>query len=321
MVAPGEGTLVVYSDVARHTVGPVLKGFTEQSGIQVRVVYRDREGEGFYDTLRAEAAAGRVDLYWGETPLHAIELARAGLAEPFRPVGARPVPSQYRDPLFRWIGFAVNPRVIIYNTRLVERAEAPLSIEDMVRAPWAGKGVMARIHQGTPAFHAAALFSLWGDEDGRAFFERMAANGTLIVEDDNAVRDAVVAGKALWGLIDLDEAICANREAEPLHIFFPDRTSLGAVVAPQVAVLLRGAPSLPQAKGLFAWLFTVESGYMLSQNDCALVTLLPDVPKPDWVPSLGMINITPIDNDALYDAFVARREYFASWGAVAPSTP
>jgi iron(III) transport system substrate-binding protein len=314
---PGEGSVVVYVEAPRRLARPLLKLFEEQSGIAVAAVYAEELGERFHDVLMAEAAARRIDLFWGSSPLTAIALQRAGHTEAFRTVAARAIPGQYHDPGFHWTGFAINPRVIIYNDRLVERDRAPRSIEDFTRLPWGGKGALARIARGTPAFQAAALFSLWGPERGRRFFDTVLSSGNRIVEDDAAVLEAVIAGDALWGFIDLDQAICARRRNEPIHIFFPDRLSLGAIVPPWVAALLRGAPNMAQAKGLFGFLFSTDSAYQLGQYDCALMTLLPDIPRPEWIPVLGGVNVTQIDNQAVYDAYVGNAAFFAAWGAPA----
>ena len=103
-----------------------------------------------------------------------------------------------------------------------------------------------------------------------------------------------------------------------MHSFFPDRLAIGAIATPQAMVLLRGAPHPLQAKGLFAFLFSVDSAYQLSGNDRPLITLLPNVPKPDWVPNLGAINITVIDNAAVFAAYRAHLDAFQSWGAAGP---
>ena len=319
VTVPRGGRVVIYVEAPRRNAGPILKSFTEQSDVEVEAIYRETLGAAFLPRLKAEAAAGKVDLFWGTSPLAAIDLARAGLAVPFRPAGARPVPGQFRDPQYRWIGFAVNPRVILYNTGRLTREEAPASIADLTGARWSGTGAVARIESGTPAFHAAALFSLWGPDRARRFFDALRTGGARIVEDDAAVRRLVASGEALWGVLDLDEAICANREAEPVHILFPDRLSLGAVVSPYVAVLLRGAPHPAQAKGLYAYLFASETAWQLGMNDCALLTLIPDIPRPDWVPVLGMLNVARLDNEAVFDAFGDNAPFFESWGAGAPA--
>jgi len=312
---PGQGSVVVYVEPPRRIAGPVLRTFEEQTGIHVEATYRENLGERFLPTLKSRAAQGTVDVFWGETPLSAYEMVEAGLAVPFRPAGARPVPGQYRDPEFRWIGFAINPRVIIYNSAALKREEAPTQTSDLVKPPWAGKGAMPRIAIGPAAFHAAALCMLWGPERARAFFESLRADGTRIVEDDGAVRQLVAAGGAQWGVIGLDQAICAKREAEPINILFPDRLGIGAVVPPHLVMLLRGAPNGAQAKGVFGYLFATESAWLLGQNDCALLTLLPDIPRPDWVPAAGAFNIAQVDPESAWKVFRENSPYFAAWGA------
>ena len=76
IVVPAEGSVVVYVEAPRRSARPLLKMFEEQSGIKVSAVYFDELGDRFYDVLMAEAAARRIDLFWGTSPLAAIELAR-----------------------------------------------------------------------------------------------------------------------------------------------------------------------------------------------------------------------------------------------------
>jgi iron(III) transport system substrate-binding protein len=309
---------VVYVEASKRTAGPVLSAFEKRSGIDVQPHYRETLGDDFVPTLKKEIAAGHADLLWAVSPLLAAELALDGLAVPFRPAGARHVPGQYRDPQFRWIGFAANPRVIIYNNNLLDREEAPTSIHDLTSSHWSAKAALASIRSGAPAFHAATLFSLWGTERARAFFEEVRTNGSRIARDDAEVRRLVAAGEALWGFVDLDEAICAKREAEPVHISYPDRIAQGAVVPPHVAALLRHTPNPSQAKGLLGYLLSTDAAGELLQNDCALLTLLPDdvlssLGKPEWVPPLSTFNVTRLDNDAVLRAFLDNAAYFESW--------
>ena len=98
-------------------------------------------------------------------------------------------------------------------------------------------------------------------------------------------------------------------------ILFPDRLGSGTVVPPHVALLLRGAPSPAQAKGLFGYLFATDSAWLLGQNDCALISLLQDIPRPEWVPALGSLNVTRIDPEAAWRIFRSNTDYFSAWGA------
>ncbi len=314
VTVPADGKVIVYVEAPRYIAGPVLRLFQDETNVQVEAHYRSGTAEDFAAVVKREAAAGRVDLLWAVSPLTALDLAADGLVRSFRPAGARPVLRQYRDRQYRWIGFAVTPRVIIYNSDRVKKDDAPASVEDLDAGAWSGKAAIAAIGRDGPAFQAAALFALWGEERAGAFFDRVAANGNRVVADDAAVRTMVRSGDALWGFVGLDEAICAKRAAETVNIMFPDRMGSGAVVVPHVMTLLAKAPNPAQAKGLFAYMFTSEAAYQVGQNDCALITLLPDIPKPDWVPTLGVFNVTPVDNEAAFDIYRRRRAAFQSWG-------
>ena len=315
---PGDGTAVVYVEAPRYLVGPILKTFSEQTGVAVHATYREQATGDFLDTVRAETAAGRADLFVGASALSAVALARSGLAVPFRPLGARPIPAQYRDPGFRWIGFAVDPRVIIYNRDRMSNDDAPQSIDDLTEGRWAGKGALAGLAGGSPAYQAAALFAHWGDAKARAWFDAVLKAGNRVVNGDEEVRKLVAAGDVPWGLIDLDRAICAKREADPINISFPDRLGIGAVMVPETVVLLKGAPNPAQARGLFAYMFATETAWQVGQNECALMSLLPvvamGIPKPDWVPVLGSVNILSVDNDEVYDAWSRNQTYLSTWG-------
>ncbi len=320
---PASGTVVAYVEAPRSIAGPILKSFSEQTGVEVQPVYAERAGPEFLVRVAEEAAAGRADIFWGTTPLPAIDLARRGLAVPFRPVAARAVPSQYVDPRFRWIGFAVNPRVIIYNSNLVERPNAPQSMSDLLLPPWGGKGVVSRIGYGSSAFAAAALFAVRGPESARSFFDEVVARGNRVVENEAEVVKRVASGESPWGVTDLDLSIRANREGAPLHITYP-RLTLEAFMIPQVTLLFAHAPHPEQAKGLLAYMLATETAYEIAQGDRALITLRSGVPKPDWLPTLAAFNVTRLDNDAIFDAFKKHSAYFSAWGggdAGAPRPP
>ena len=324
VTVPNSGTVVVYVEAPRYIAGPVLRMFSEQTGITVEARYREEVGDGFYETLKSEAAAGHVDLVWTASPLLALDLVRASLALPFRPAGARVIPGQYHDRGFQWIGFAVTPRVIIFNQDLVSRDEAPQSIDDLAAGPWSGRGAMARIARGPAAFQAAAILARRGDDQGLAVLEAVRARGTRIVESEAEVRRLVAAGEAAWGVLDLDQAICAKRQAEPVSIFFADRMGQGAVVVPHSAVLMRNAPNPAQAKGLFGYFFETETAFQIGNNDCALLSLLPlaarGIPKPEWVPYLGAVNVMALDNGKVHDAYVRHAAYLAGWGPKPPGS-
>ena len=316
---PNQGTVLVFVEAPRYIAGPILKMFSDQTGITVEATYREEAGPGFAGTLQDAVTAKKADVLWGASPLAALELQAREMLVPFRPAGARAVPLQYHDRAYRWIGFAANPRVILAHDSDAAKARPPGTMEDFVEGPWAGKGVLTRPAEGSPAFHAATLFALLRQTRAHEFFERVASAGNLVVGDDAEVRRLVASGERDWGIVDLDRAICSKRQGEPVSIIFPDRLGMGAVAIPQVVALLKGAPHPEQARGLIGYLFDTDAVWAVGQNDCALISLLPvnalGIPKPEWVPVLGALNILAVDNQKVYDAWTQNRAYLQGWGA------
>lgn len=316
---PAGGNLVVFVEAPRYLAGPILKMFSEQTGIVIEATYREEAGPSFLEKAAAAATERKADLFWGASPLAALELQEKDLLVPFRPAGARPVPLQYHDRSYRWTGFAANPRVILAHESDAARDRPPAGMEDLVEGPWAGKAVLSRPAEGTAAFQFATLFAWLGASRGHEFFEKVLAAGNRIVEDDAEVRRQVAAGERDWGFVDLDRALCSKRQAEPVSIIFPDRLGMGAVAIPEVIALLRGSPNPDQARGLIGYLFSTDAVWAVGQNDCALISLMPvvalGIPKPEWVPVLGALNIQAIDNRKVYDAWTQNRAYLQGWGA------
>ena len=320
---PAGGNVVVFVEAPRYLAGPILTMFSEQTGIVIEATYREEVGPAFFEKAVAAAREKKADVFWGASPLAAMELTGKDLLVPFRPAGARAVPLQYHDRAYRWIGFAANPRVILAHDSDAARDRPPAGMEDLITGPWAGKAVLARPAEGTAAFQFAALFAWLGASRAHEFFEKVAAAGNQVVENDAEVRRRVAAGERAWGFVDLDRALCSKRQGEAVSIIFPDRLGMGAVAIPEVVALFQGAPNPDQARGLIGYLFATEAIWAIGQNDCALISLLPvvalGIPKPEWVPVLGALNIQAIDNRKVYDAWTRNRAYLQAWGAPAPS--
>src|SRR5262245_20529213 len=91
---PTGGEVVVFVEPPRYLPAPLLKMIADRSGMTVQAVYREDSPADFVDRVRAETRAGRADVFLGLGTLTAVSLTRDGLAVPFRPERARPVPPQ-----------------------------------------------------------------------------------------------------------------------------------------------------------------------------------------------------------------------------------
>ena len=158
-----------------------------------------------------------------------------------------------------WTGFAARARVLLVNTDLVDEAERPVSIRDLANPRWRGRTTIANPLFGTTTMHAAALFTVWGEETAKTFFDALMSNDVRIASSNGEVKRLVVSGEVAFGLTETDDAYSAVQEGAPVAIVYPDRDDLGTLVMPTVVVMLRGARHPEAARRLIDHLLTART--------------------------------------------------------------
>src|SRR5688500_6101495 len=113
------GTVVVFTALDRVYSEPILKSFEKASGIKVAPVYDAESAKttGLINRLLARRDNPECDVLWNNEIVQTEALAQQGLLAPYESPSTKRIPEQYRDPRYRWTGFAARLRVFIYNTR------------------------------------------------------------------------------------------------------------------------------------------------------------------------------------------------------------
>ncbi len=77
--------VVVYTALDQEFSEPILKGFTQKTGIQTRVKYDTEAAKttGLVSTIIEEAARPRCDVFWNNEILRTIQLEKKGLLAPY----------------------------------------------------------------------------------------------------------------------------------------------------------------------------------------------------------------------------------------------
>src|SRR5262249_39913067 len=130
----------------------------------------------------------------------------------------------FRDPTYNWYGIGVRGRVVLYNTKRIKPGHIPLSIAALTQPKWKDRCAMAdpRLN-GSARFHIKYLYDILGEEDTADLLQKMQDNGVQLLPNDAAVVDAVVSGKADWGVVDSDVGIAAVRAGKPVDFTFVDQ--------------------------------------------------------------------------------------------------
>jgi iron(III) transport system substrate-binding protein len=173
---------VAYTSVDQVFSEPIFHHCERAAGISVRSLFDTEETKstGVLNRLIAEAEHPQADVFWSGDPVRPFLLVDRGLVEPYRSPNAATLPRELRAQDGTWTGFAARARVLLVNNDLISEADTPSSIRDLADPRWRGRTAIANPLFGTTTMHVGALFSAWGDEEAKAFLNRLKKNDVRI---------------------------------------------------------------------------------------------------------------------------------------------
>ena len=289
--------VVVYTSVDDVFARPIADAFGRDTGIHVRLVpdTEETKSTGLLNRLIAERERPQADVFWSGDPMRAEILKAKGVSAPYRSPQAEGLPPQFSDPEHHWTGFSARARVLIYNRNLVATGAAPHSVLDLLDPRFAGMACIANPLFGTTSMHAAALFSVLGEERARSFFDGFLANGGKVVASNGDVRRRVANGECAVGVTDTDDARVAQLEGKPIGIVYPDADGMGTLIVPNCAVLIANSPNPNGGRAFIDYLVRADTEAALAAGPAAQMPLRPAVPMPAGVLPLADLKPMPVD--------------------------
>ncbi len=301
LFVPGSAnTVVVYVSHDQVFSEPILKDFAGDSGIKVKAVYETEETKsaGVMNRLIAENSNPQADVYWANEPIRAEVLRQQGLSTPYRSPSAEGIAEQFRNPEGHWTGFSARARVLIVDRGLKDK---PVSIEAYTDPRFNGKAVIANPLFGTTTAHVAALFSVWGDDRGKAFLDAIRRNGVHISSSNGERADQVATGPFQFSLVDSDDVHSREKQGQSVEGVYPDQEEggLGCFIVPNAVVLIKGGPHTEAGKKLIDYLLSRGTEQKLANSDAAQIPLHPGVETPPGVRRLETLKVMHVDYAAV----------------------
>jgi iron(III) transport system substrate-binding protein len=112
----------------------------------------------------------------------------------------------------------------------------------------------------------AAWFSVFGTERAQSFMNSLKDNKVVIASSNGEVKRLVVSGEITFGLTDTDDAFEALQSGASVEVVYPDQDSLGTLIMPTTALMLKGGPNPKSAQRLIDFLLSKEVETMLAQS-------------------------------------------------------
>ena len=245
--SPSERTVVVYASQDQVYAEPLLRRFTQRTGIQARALYDSEAVKtvGMANRLIAEREHPVADVFWGNEELRTRQLESMGLFATQPP----------------WLSIGWRSRCLIYHTNWVKNP--PITLASLTNAEWKGKIALAYPTFGSTASHFIVLRQQWGENAWLQWCRALQANAPLLLEGNSQVAHAVAAGRAHLGLTDTDDYHEESREHP--HVA---RVPLSSefLRLPNTVAVIRNSPHPEEARALQEFLGSKEVKDTLTQQ-------------------------------------------------------
>jgi iron(III) transport system substrate-binding protein len=189
--AKAEGALIVYGSMNEQEALPLWKLFEDATGVKVSYVRSSDTQIMARVAIENRARQRTWDIAFTTT---VPQLPRDYLAQ-FDPPAASGLMAEARDPNRRWYGGYANYNAPAYNTNYVKPADLPKSYDEFAAHPeWDGKIAI----DDTDDEWLAAIFSVYGEERGRALVKKIVAALNPIITDGHLALARSVGAGEYW---------------------------------------------------------------------------------------------------------------------------
>ncbi|MFO7297523.1 MAG: Fe(3+) ABC transporter substrate-binding protein [Pseudomonadota bacterium] len=277
-VAQASGEVNIYSYREPQLIDPLIKAFTERTGIKANVVYA---GSGLNERLAAEGRNSPADLLFTVDIGRLSEAKTMGLTQPVKSkVLEEKIPAPYRDPEGHWFGLTLRSRVVYASKERVQQDS--ITYEELADPKWKGR-ICSR--SGQHPYNVSLIASMIahkGEEEAEKWLRGLKEN----LAQKPAGGDREQARDIYSGKCDLAlgntyyvALMLKNPEqkawAESIKVLFPNAQDRGSHVNISGMALAKYAPNKenaiklmeflasPEAQGIYA---QVNNEYPISQE-------------------------------------------------------
>ena len=294
------GSLTVYSGRTESLIGPLIKRFSDQSGIKVDVRYGDTAA--LAATLLEEKGRSPADVYIAQDAgaLGAVE--KGGLFEPLNAELLGRVPTAYRSASGQWVGLSGRARVVAYNTKAVDPATLPKSILEFTDPKWKGKIGWVPTNGSFQAF-VTALRVTQGEQAARSWLEGIKANNPTEYPNNNAAVAAVGSGEVQVAFVNhyyLYSFLKDQGQGFGARNHYTAPGDIGTLVNVAGAGILKSSDSKEQARRFLQYLLSEDAQRFFSEQTYEY-PLVAGVPTNADVRSIEELRPVQVDLSKLED--------------------
>ena len=297
-----DDSITLYSGRNEELIQPLVDDFTAKTGTTVDVRYGDSadlalliqtEGENTPADLFISQSPGALGLLAGEGRLATLDSdLTSAVAQGFAAGDGT------------WVGLTGRVRVVVYNSDLVDQADLPTSVLDLVDPAYAGRVGVAP-NNGSFQDFVTAMRNELGDDATRDWLVGMAENNSPNYPKNSAIVEAVGRGEVPMGLVNHYynlRAVEADPSVASKNHFLPVE-DIGSLVIVTAGAVLSSSDSGETAESLLEFLLS-DDAQMTFADQTQEYPLVAGIAPPSDLPSLDGYAAQTIDYDLLGDGLL-----------------
>ncbi len=299
-IAQSNGEVNIYSYREPGLIDPLLKAFSDTTGIKVNVVFANA---GLNERLAAEGANTPADLLLTTDAARLSEAKDAGLTQSVNDPALSGIPQAYRDQDGHWFGLTLRARVIYAHAKRVPQTD--ITYDELADPKWKGKICSRSFQHAYNTALIATIIAHKGEAAAETWLTGVKAN--LARKPAGGDREQVRDVHA--GLCDLAlantyymAAMLKNPDqkawAESVKILFPNAGDRGAHVNISGLALTKYAKNKANAVRLMTFLAS-DQGQSLYATINNEYPISPNVAPSAMVQSWGVLKPDPLPLEAI----------------------
>ena len=255
---------MLYSSMQEDQLNAIKKAF-EKKYPDIKMDYYFAGTGKVITKIAAEAKSGQVvaDVIWVGDPADYIGFKKMGILQKYTSPEDKNIDPVFIDKDGYYTGARMMNMGVAYNLQKVSKEEAPKNWNDLLNPKWKGQIVMTDPGTaGTTKYAAGALIE--SDKYGKAFFEKLKANGTELQSGTTATHNQIAAGAYKVGMC-LDY-VTQNLKSKgsTIEFVYPEKDII-SIYSP--IALVKGAKNEENGKKLYDFILSKEGQEVLVENN------------------------------------------------------
>jgi iron(III) transport system substrate-binding protein len=287
--------LVIYTARDKNVVEEIIPKFEAQNpGMEVEVLTMG--AQQILERVRGEKANPQADFWWGGTQSSLMTAADEGLLESVKPSFADSIPAMYKDGQDRWYGEMLLPEVIMYNSNVLKKEDAPKDWDELLEPKYKDKiiirGVLASGTMRT--IYSSMIFRQDASDPAKGYdwLKKLDANTKEYAQDPTNLYLKLAREEgslSLWNLQDI--MLQKEIQKQPFDFIYP---ASGAPILVDGVGVVKGAKNMDAAKKFYEFLFDSKLRVDLAEKLFQIPTRT-DISKdtlPAWLQGLELKPLT-----------------------------